>query len=138
MYELLTGKLPFRAENSVAMINKILNEDPVPIESLRPDLPEKLVEIVNRAMHKDPKVRYASWFDMASELANTFPQLERYSHEISSTEKFTSCARCPSSASSATPSSGIARGAVWETHSRDQNLLSRARSGRLFSSRAAR
>ena len=40
MYELLTGKLPFRAENSVAMINKILNEDPVPIETLRPDLPE--------------------------------------------------------------------------------------------------
>src|SRR5512132_1687267 len=40
MYELLTGKLPFRAENSVSMINKILNEDPVPIETLRPDLPE--------------------------------------------------------------------------------------------------
>ena len=54
MYELLTGKLPHRAENSVAMINKILNEDPVPIESMRPDLPEKLVEIVQKAMRKDP------------------------------------------------------------------------------------
>jgi len=88
MYELLTGRLPFRAENAVSMINKILNENPVPIQQLRPDLPEKLVEIVGKAMHKDPKVRYASWFEMASELANTFPQLERYSHEISSTEKF--------------------------------------------------
>src|SRR5260221_5691176 len=88
MYELLTGKLPFRAENAVTMINKILNEDPVPIQQLRPDLPEALVEIVGKAMHKDPKIRYASWFEMASELANTFPQLERYSHEISSTEKF--------------------------------------------------
>ncbi|HET6263407.1 MAG TPA: serine/threonine-protein kinase, partial [Usitatibacter sp.] len=36
MYELLTGKLPFRAENAVSMINKILNEDPVPIVQLRP------------------------------------------------------------------------------------------------------
>jgi eukaryotic-like serine/threonine-protein kinase len=77
MYELLTGKLPFRAENAVTMINKILNEDPVPIQTLRPDLPEALVDIVKKAMHKDPKVRYASWFEMASELANTVPQLER-------------------------------------------------------------
>ena len=88
MYELLTGKLPFRADNAVAMINKILNEQPTPIEKLRPDLPPKLGEIVKRAMHKDPKVRYKSWFEMASDLANTFPQLERYSHEITSTEKF--------------------------------------------------
>jgi serine/threonine protein kinase len=106
MYELLTGRLPFRAENAVAMINKILNEDPVPIEQLRPDLPEKLVEIVGKAMHKDPKVRYATWFEMASELANTFPQLERYSTRSPRRRSSTACGRSPSSASSATPSSG--------------------------------
>jgi len=88
MYELLTGKLPFRAENSVAMINKILNEEPIPLDQLRPDLPGKLVEIVKKAMAKDPRKRYQTWFEMASDLADTFPQLERYSTEISSTEKF--------------------------------------------------
>ena len=87
MYELLTGKLPFRAENSVAMINKILNEDPVPIETQRPDLPDKLVAIVKKAMHKDPKsLRLV--VRVGEALADTFPQLERYSHAISSTEKF--------------------------------------------------
>ena len=41
MYELLTGKLPFRADNAVSMINKILNEDPVPIQQLRPTCPRR-------------------------------------------------------------------------------------------------
>jgi len=133
MYELLTGKLPFRAENSVAMIHKILNEDPVPIETLRPDLPDKLVEIVKRAMHKDPKVRYSSWFEMASELANTFPQLERYSHEISSTEKFNKLRSLPFFREFRDAELWeVLRGAVWETHARDENLLLEGEIGQAF------
>jgi serine/threonine protein kinase len=133
MYELLTGKLPFRAENSVAMINKILNEDPVPIETLRPDLPPQLVEIVKRAMHKDPKVRYASWFEMASELANTFPQLERYSHEISSTEKFNKLRSLPFFREFRDAELWeVLRGAVWEVHGRDENLLLEGEIGQAF------
>ncbi|HYC35233.1 MAG TPA: serine/threonine-protein kinase [Usitatibacter sp.] len=133
MYELLTGKLPFRANNAVTMINKILNEDPVPIETLRPDLPEKLVEIVKKAMHKDPQVRYASWFDMASELANTFPQLERYSHEISSTEKFNKLRSLPFFREFRDAELWeVLRGAVWESHARDQNLLLEGEVGQAF------
>jgi len=133
MYELLTGKLPFRAENAVAMINRILNEDPVPIQTLRPDLPEKLVEIVAKAMHKDPKVRYANWFDMASDLANTFPQLERYSHEISSTEKFNKLRSLPFFREFRDAELWeVLRGAVWENHARDQNLLLEGEIGQAF------
>jgi serine/threonine protein kinase len=133
MYELLTGKLPFRAENSVAMINKILNEDPVPIETLRPDLPPQLVDIVKKAMHKDPKVRYASWFEMASELANTFPQLERYSHEISSTEKFNKLRSLPFFREFRDAELWeVLRGAVWEMHGRDENLLLEGEIGQAF------
>jgi serine/threonine protein kinase len=133
MYELLTGKLPFRAENAVAMINRILNEDPVPIQTLRPDLPEKLVEIVAKAMHKDPKVRYANWFDMASDLANTFPQLERYSHEISSTEKFNKLRSLPFFREFRDAELWeVLRGAVWENHARDQNLLLEGEVGQAF------
>jgi serine/threonine protein kinase len=133
MYELLTGKLPFRAENSVAMINKILNEDPVPIETLRPDLPDKLVEIVQKAMHKDPKVRYSTWFEMASDLANTFPQLERYSHEISSTEKFNKLRSLPFFREFRDAELWeVLRGAVWEIHARDENLLLEGEIGQAF------
>jgi eukaryotic-like serine/threonine-protein kinase len=133
MYELLTGKLPFRADNAVAMINKILNEDPVPIETLRPDLPEKLIEIVKKAMHKDPKVRYANWFQMASELANTFPQLERFSQEISSTEKFNKLRSLPFFREFRDAELWeVLRGAVWENHTRDENLLLEGEIGQAF------
>ena len=133
MYELLTGKLPFRAENAVSMINRILNEDPVPIGTLRPDLPPKLADIVDKAMHKDPRQRYASWFEMASELANTFPQLERYSHEISSTEKFNKLRSLPFFREFRDAELWeVLRGAVWETHARDQNLLLEGEIGQAF------
>jgi len=133
MYELLTGKLPFRAETSVSMINKILNEDPIPIETLRPDLPDRLVEIVRKAMHKDPKVRYASWFQMASELANTFPQLERYSTEISSTEKFNKLRSLPFFREFRDAELWeVLRAAVWEHHARDENLLLEGEIGQAF------
>jgi serine/threonine protein kinase len=133
MYELLSGRLPFRAENAIAMINKILNEEPTPIQQLRPDLPEKLVQIVERAMHKDPKVRYASWFEMASELANTFPQLERYSHEISSTEKFNRLRALPFFREFRDAELWeVLRGSVWESHSRDENLLLEGEIGQAF------
>jgi len=133
MYELLTGRLPFRAESAVAMINKILNEDPVPIVQLRPDLPENLIDIVQKAMHKDPKVRYASWFEMASELANTFPQLERYSHEISSTEKFNRLRALPFFREFRDAELWeVLRGAVWESHARDENLLLEGEIGQAF------
>jgi serine/threonine protein kinase len=133
MYELLTGKLPFRAENSVSMIHKILNEDPVPIETLRPDLPGALVDIVKRAMHKDPKVRYASWYEMASQLADTFPQLERYSHEISSTEKFNKLRSLPFFREFRDAELWeVLRGAAWEPHARDENLLLEGEIGQAF------
>jgi len=133
MYELLTARLPFKAENAVSMINKILTEDPIPIENLRPDLPPHLAEIVKKAMHKDPKVRYASWFEMASDLANTFPQLERYSHEISSTEKFNKLRSLPFFREFKDAELWeVLRSAVWETHAREQNLLMEGEVGQAF------
>lgn len=133
MYELLTGKLPFRAENSVAMINKILNEDPIPLEQLRPDLPEKLVEIVKKAMAKDQRERYQTWFEMASDLADTFPQLERYSTEISSTEKFNKLRALPFFREFRDAELWeVLRGAIWEVHARDENLLLEGEIGQAF------
>jgi len=84
-------------------------------------------------MHKDPKVRYTSWFEMASELANTFPQLERYSHEISSTEKFNKLRSLPFFREFKDAELWeVLRGAVWETRARDENLLLEGEIGQAF------
>jgi eukaryotic-like serine/threonine-protein kinase len=119
MYELLTGRLPFQATNSVAMINKILNEDPTPIQSIRPDLPEALVAIVNKSMAKDPEQRYPAWYAMARDLADTFPQLEKYSFEISSAEKFNSLRKLEFFKDFRDSELWeVLRGALWESHGR--------------------
>jgi eukaryotic-like serine/threonine-protein kinase len=133
MYELLAGRLPFQAANSVAMINKILNEDPTPLKSIRPDIPERLIEIVEKAMHKDAAKRYDAWFTMAQDLAETFPQLEKYSFEISSAEKFNALRKLEFFKGFRDSDLWeVLRGAIWENHSREKNLLHEGDIGHAF------
>ncbi len=88
LYEMLAGRLPYQASSGYAMIMKILNGQPLPIGELRPDIPQRLQEIVARAMHKDLEQRYADWFDFARELADEFILLERLREDIGDKEKF--------------------------------------------------
>ncbi|MEP7157098.1 MAG: serine/threonine-protein kinase [Betaproteobacteria bacterium] len=133
MYELLAGRLPFQATNSVAMINKILNEDPTPLKSIRPDIPDKLVEIVEKAMAKDASKRYPAWYAMARDLADTFPQLEKYSFEISSAEKFNALRKLDFFRDFRDSELWeVLRGAIWENHSREQSLLLEGDIGHAF------
>jgi len=75
LYELLTGKRPFTAASIEALVQKILNEDPVPPSRLRAGLPEALDSVVLRAMKKKPEYRYAAWADFARELSNASAQV---------------------------------------------------------------
>lgn len=133
MYELLTGRLPFQATNSVSMINKILNEEPTPIRSIRPDLPKDIVHIVETAMAKDPAKRYPAWYAMARDLADTFPQLEKYSFEISSAEKFNALRKLEFFKDFRDSELWeVLRGAMWENHAREQSLLLEGDLGHAF------
>ena len=58
MYEMLTGKLPFKGDYEQAVSYAILNEEPEPITALRTGVPMALEWVVNKAMAKDPKQRY--------------------------------------------------------------------------------
>jgi CRP-like cAMP-binding protein len=115
------------------MINKILNDEPTPLKSIRPDLPQKLVEIVERAMARDSANRYPAWYAMARELAETFPQLEKYSFEISSAEKFNALRKLDFFKDFRDAELWeVLRGAIWENHPREQNLLLEGDVGRAF------
>ena len=87
MYELLTGKRPFGAENIETLMQKIIQQEPAPPSSLRADLPKQLDGIVLRALKKDPKQRYPTWAEFALELskagalvlpAGAIPDSEKY------------------------------------------------------------
>lgn len=59
-YLMLTGRLPFEAPNTPAMLMKHVSETPLPLRSLRPDVPPALSDIVDRCLAKRPADRWQS------------------------------------------------------------------------------
>ena len=59
-YELLTGRKAFRNETLFKLLEQVVKEEPPPLEELAPDLPPVLVELVRRAMKKEPGDRFQS------------------------------------------------------------------------------
>jgi tRNA A-37 threonylcarbamoyl transferase component Bud32 len=68
MYQMLTGQLPFRANNKFSMIYQITQFDPPPPSALRREVPASLDRIVRRAMHKEADKRYHSGDEFAEDL----------------------------------------------------------------------
>ena len=88
MYQLLTGKLPFTGTNQYELIQKITKGAPVPLESLRSDIPMGIRNIVYRCMEKDPVNRYRDCRELADNLSRAHEQLESDNTNVSDTRKF--------------------------------------------------
>lgn len=68
LYEMLSGRPPFRGEYEAAVLFSILEEDPEPIGHLAPGIPPPLAGIVERALSKDAARRYQKMEEMAADL----------------------------------------------------------------------
>jgi serine/threonine protein kinase len=75
LYEMATGQRPFWGKTSALIFDGILNEAPVPLLELRPELPGELQHIVEKALEKDRDLRYQS----ASEFKSDLERLRRTS-----------------------------------------------------------
>jgi uncharacterized protein (TIGR03067 family) len=60
LYALCTGRPPYRADNSYGVMRRIIDEAPVPVRDLNPEIPEWLAAIVVRLMAKDKAERFAT------------------------------------------------------------------------------
>ena len=68
MYEMLSGHLPFDAEDVVEVAIKQISDQPKPLHEIAPEVPNALVEITEKAMAKLPQNRYASAREMLQAL----------------------------------------------------------------------
>ncbi len=66
LYELLCGRRPFQADSPTAIMMKIMNEPPPPLNVQ--GLPAPLHDVVNRALEKDPTKRFQHAAELAAEL----------------------------------------------------------------------
>ncbi len=68
LYELLCGRRPFHGDSTAAVLGSILESEPPPVRTVRPDTPEALEAIVERCLQKDPDRRYSSIADVGEAL----------------------------------------------------------------------
>ena len=68
LYELLEGRVPFEAESSFGVLMKHLNEPPPPLTKVSADLQA----VIDRALAKDPKLRYPNAQGMMDEFSAVF------------------------------------------------------------------
>lgn len=74
MYEMLTGRVPFVGDNTVAVALSHLQDEPVPIRDIEPSLPASLDRIVQKCMQKKPEYRYLSASALISDLKKSLSQ----------------------------------------------------------------
>jgi serine/threonine protein kinase len=73
LYEMLSAQTPFTGENYLAVLYAINNLDPEPLQTHGPDLPPRVLRIVERALKKSVDERYPSINDMLLELRGLPP-----------------------------------------------------------------
>jgi len=79
MYELLTGRRPFRGDDPQAVLSAILHEKPEPIPGQRPDVPPELDRLLRRALSKSPTARYQEAHEMLRDLQYLQHRLDPFS-----------------------------------------------------------
>jgi serine/threonine-protein kinase len=69
-YEALTARKPFIQEDIAPLARAITNDQPPPLAELRPDVDPRLIDVIERAMSRDPLRRFSSAEQMWTELGD--------------------------------------------------------------------
>jgi len=76
LYEMITGQLPFKGEHEAAILYSIVNETPEPLARFKPNVPEGLQRIIDKALEKNRDMRYQNVDDLRIDLTKERKELE--------------------------------------------------------------
>ena len=79
LYEMATGKAPFRKPTAAQTLAAIIQDEPEPITAINAKIPAPLRWIIERCLSKEPRERYASTEDLARDLAGVRDHLSEAS-----------------------------------------------------------
>jgi serine/threonine protein kinase/tetratricopeptide (TPR) repeat protein len=68
LYQMITGRLPFKGDHETAVVYSIMNEEPEPVTALRTGVSMELERLIDRCLEKEPGARYQTAGDLASDL----------------------------------------------------------------------
>jgi serine/threonine protein kinase len=69
LYELITGRTPFKRDSEGATLKAIIEDNPEPLTRYKSDVPDKLQDIVMQLLEKDKELRYQSAEGIIADLA---------------------------------------------------------------------
>jgi eukaryotic-like serine/threonine-protein kinase len=87
LYEIMTGRPPFRGETDADTLRLVIDADPVALRALRPGLPRDLDTICQKCLRKDPSRRYASAAALADDLKRLLDGRPIVGRPVSSLER---------------------------------------------------
>ncbi len=76
LYALCTGRPPFRADNAMAVLKRVSEDTPRPIQEINPRIPDWLAAVVARLQAKDPADRFQSAAEVAETLRQQLTRLQ--------------------------------------------------------------
>ena len=88
MYELLTGRHPFAADNLPAIAHRITEKIPAGLSEMRPNAPQILGRILDRALCKQAGQRYKMGLDLAADLSLVYDHIKLLDEQLPGNEKF--------------------------------------------------
>ncbi len=76
LYTMCTGRPPFRAANTLAVLRRVSEDRPRPIRETNPEVPDFLAAVIEKLMAKDPSERYQSAGEVVEVLGQHLAQLQ--------------------------------------------------------------